>query len=306
MNVRAVLPVLTGLLLLGCNDGNDSESIDSISFSSMALSECVSQSASYNDYEKIGEVEVLSCRSTDSGLLDQNALEEMSQFYNLKTLHLGYMGSQVDFDGSLFPNLQTFRCDDCGIQTMDLSQNPELTSFEIWTNRYLNELDFSHNPNLTKLNLAGVSIIDLDLGSQEFLQEAYLVGRNPYRDLRFLDFSEATALEKLDMLFIGADYLDLSNNKALSWLDIRNSNLESIVIGSQVLQRYAVMDSYLYSVDVEAFPELRSLVLYGNQIGYINLDQNPNLELVNLEKNPLSTEMLSYLQSISWVDRIVY
>ena len=231
----------------------------------------------------------------------------MNHFENLSTLLLGFMKSPTHLDASNFPALKEFRCDDCSLESINLSQNSELNSFEIWGNRYLTELDLSNSPKLEKLNLSEVKLININLGNQQLLKEVYIVGHALYKHTQVnINLTGASVLESLEVFFLGIDHIDLSNNLELTSLRIIGSNIQSLDVGSTKLKSLAIESSNIASLDTSSFLDLRSLVLVDNQIVSLDLENNVLLELLNLKGNPLSDDMFDYLESITWIDRIEF
>ncbi len=310
MKITTTLLLL--ILLAACNDNaNDASLLKNQLFAYDSVTDCVTASAQANDYLYIEDVEVLFCDEGE-GVLDQGALDELKTFTNLTTLGLGKSTTVVEFDGKSFPYLTTFDCYECGLITADISENPELESFEIWGNKYLEELDFSHNPQLSTLNLSNVVIRNLVLGVHDNLTEAYLVGESftggsLYGALINIDLTKATALERLEMMRIGATHLDLSSNTNLTSLSVWGANnLETIDISSQKLQEVSISDSAIAAFDTAEFTELSFVAINGSQIAYMNFDYNLKLEMINLTNNPLSQEMMDYLDSLTRVEQVLY
>ncbi|ALO33746.1 hypothetical protein CMT41_02720 [Colwellia sp. MT41] len=306
--MKKYIYISLSLMLTACGVSNDDKSeLETLNLTSIALSTCLSTSAERFGYESISDVETLSCSDVSEEAFDQTALDEMNLFENLSNLSLYYMKSPIHFDGSNFPALKAFRCDNCSLESIDLSQNSELNSFEIWGNTYLTELDLSNSPKLEKLNLSKVTIMNLNLGNQQLLKEAYIVGDALYKNTQLnINLTGATALESLEMFFVGIEHLDLSNNLELTSLQINYSTIQSLDIGSTKIQHLGINYSDIVSLDTSTFIDLRSLVLVENKIVSLNLENNVLLELLNLKGNPLSDGMLDYLESITWIDRIEF
>lgn len=306
IKMKTAIILCLAILLAGCSlDSEDSDLLKNLNFSSESVAACVSKSADTRGYKSVLDVQVLSCSEHD-GVFDQSALNDLNIFTNLTTLRLGWGSSLVQFNGKAFPFLSEFRCDDCGIYNLDLSQNEELSSLEIWGNRYLENLDFSHNPKLSQLKLSDVFVLNLILGQQNDLTEIYLDGNALHDAFINLDLTEATALERVEMRNIGIDYLDLSQNINLSNLLVSGRYLENIDMNTNKLRELSITNSAISTFDISEFIELTTVVLYGNQIAYMNLDYNEKLELVNFGNNPLSTDMIEYLESLTWVDRVLF
>lgn len=293
------------ILLTGCaSDSEDSDLLKNLNFSSESVAACVNKSADTRGYKSILDVQVLSCSEHD-GVFDQASLNELNIFTNLTTLRLGWGSTLVEFDGQAFPFLREFRCDDCGIYNLDISQNQELQSFEIWGNQYLENLDLSNNSKLTQLNLSDVSVLNLTLGQHSNLTEIYLVGNYSHDAFINLDLTEATALERVEMRYIGTDYLNLSQNINLTELIVSGIYLENVDMNTSKLKELSITNSAISAFDISEFIELKAIIFYGNNIGYVNLDYNSKLELANFENNPLSIEMVDYLESLTWIDRVL-
>jgi hypothetical protein len=306
--MKKYIYISLSLILSACGGSNDDKSeLETLNLTSKALSTCLSTSAEMFGYESISDVETLSCSDVSEEEFDQAALDEMNLFKNLSNLQLGYMKSPIHIDGSNFPALKTFRCDNCSLESIDLSQNNELNSFEIWGNRYLTELDLSNSPKLAKLNLSEVKIMNLNLGIQLLLKEAYIVGDALYKNTQLnINLTGSTALESLEMFFVGIKHFDLSNNLELTNLQINHSNIQSLDIGSAKIQHLEINYSDIVNLDISTFLDLRTLVLVENKIVSLDLENNVLLELLNLKDNPLSDSMLDNLASITWIDRIEF
>lgn len=304
--MKKYICIFLSLLLTACDGSSDDKTeLETLNITSKALSTCLSASAERFGYKSISDVEILSCSDVSNEQLDQAALNEMNLFENLSDLQLGFMKSPTHLDASNFPVLKKFRCDNCSLESINLSQNSELSSFEIWKNRYLTELDLSNNPKLELLNLSDVKILDINLGTQLLLKKAYISGDALYKDTKLnINLTGAIALESLEMFFVGIEHIDLSNNLELTSLQINYSNIHSLNLGSTKIQHLVINYSDIVNLDTSTFLDLRSLVLVDNQIVSLDIKNNVLLELLNLKDNPLSDDMFDYLQAIMWIERI--
>lgn len=102
-----------------------------------------------------------------------------------------------------------------------------------------------------------------------------------FNNITSLDVSANVALEELDCAFLNSTIstVDLSNNTALYWVDLRSSGITSIDLTDLTDLQYALLtNNNLTSIDVTQNLNLRELGLDGNSFSTIDLSQNLNLE----------------------------
>lgn len=102
-----------------------------------------------------------------------------------------------------------------------------------------------------------------------------------FNNITSLDVSANVALEYLNCAFLNNSIstVDLSNNTALTWVDLRSTGITSIDLTDLSNLEFALLtNNNLTSIDVTQNPNLLELGLDGNSFSTVDLSQNPNLE----------------------------
>ena len=132
-------------------------------------------------------------------------IESSADFYNL-----------INSEKVVLVDFYADWCGPCKLQSLDLSQNTNLTYLYCGRNP-LTTLDLSKNAKLKVLNCSGFG--------------------NKYMELTELDLSQNTALESLDCSLNKLKELNVSGCTALVKLDCGDNNrIERIVLATMALQ----------------------------------------------------------------------
>lgn len=153
-------------------------------------------------------------------------------------------------------------------QSFNLSDYPQLASFDAYSTFDLRELDPTGCPELLKLSIDCTSVATLD------------VSKNP--KLLILDIAETAIVD-----------IDLSNNIYLTEFyctragaqmgEYKFDSLDVTMLPN--LQRLFCQDNNLTELDVSKNPLLTDLFCNGNRLTTIDLSNNPNLIQVNISNN---------------------
>ena len=176
-----------------------------------------------------------------------------------------------DLDVSQNTKLKTLSLALTGIKgTVDVSSLPDLEVLILSRNE-ITSLDVSHNPKLKNL---GVSMLEKD----------GLTGK-----LTELDLSNNPALTYIDIDGNKLSSLDLSNNKELTTIDVDNNELQALDVSMLPKLEYLYAKSNaLRKIDVTKNPALIRLYVSGNAgITSMDMSNNPNLKELGVQQTTL-------------------
>lgn len=176
-----------------------------------------------------------------------------------------------DLDVSQNTKLKTLSLALTGIKgTVDVSSLPDLEVLILSRNE-ITSLDVSHNPKLKNL---GVSMLEKD----------GLTGK-----LTELDLSNNPALTYIDIDGNKLSSLDLSNNKELTTIDVDNNELQALDVSMLPKLEYLYAESNaLRKIDVTKNPALIRLYVSGNAgITSMDMSNNPNLKELGVQQTTL-------------------
>ncbi|MCJ8314877.1 MAG: extracellular solute-binding protein, partial [Pseudomonadales bacterium] len=190
----------------------------------------------------------------------------------LRTLYI-YNNNLSNIDLSVVPNLTILNVKGNKLRSIDLSFTPDLYKLDVSINE-LNDIDLSTSPNLEHLNISENALSSINLSSLHNLNNL-IASENK---LSVIKLSDLPDLIELDVSINELSDVDLSNVVKLTALDVSNNKLNEI--------------------DLTTLVELTELDLSFNQFSDMNLSSQTKLSSLDLSGNHLSTEMMSYLESI--------
>ncbi len=200
--------------------------------------------------------------------------------------------SQTVIDGTIagetitiYGAINTLMAAECSLTQAELGTNPKLTKIDLYGNE-LTELDLSA---LTDLDILNVSL----------------------NKLKALDLSKNTKIRSAK-LYANSDIktIDLSNNKELVVLDLKNTGLTSVTLDLPKLEELVLHDNKLSNVDLSklqalrilrlgynlfetfgqglSLPQLKSLSVEHCKLTDVDLSGFPLLEWLFIQENPLN------------------
>ncbi len=223
---------------------------------------------------------------------------DLSNNINLKELYLyndiyddfGYENDIVTLDLSNNTQLEILECSNTNLQTIvlpntntlthvslfmqnlstiDLSQNPELEYLDLSLNYNLSTLDVTNNHNLIRLDVNKCNLTQLDVSQNPQLERLYL-------GYFWTDNSGQEPPYNNDI-----QNIDISNNPALKWLQLRNINLNALDVSSNI--------------------NLLTLFAGKNNIQMLDLSNNTQLTWLTVDENPLQELDLSNNTALEYV-----
>ncbi|MCH2035284.1 MAG: T9SS type A sorting domain-containing protein [Tenacibaculum sp.] len=195
-----------------------------------------------------------------------------------------------------FAALQTFRCFENSLTTINLTQNIALQSIELSKNNLAN-LDLSNNSSLITLYCSRNQIASLNISQNTLLEtlgcssnqlNSLDVTNNPVlkqlscysNPLGSLDVTQNLLLEDLDCVETQITVLDVSQNLELLELQVYENNLTSLDVSNnlKLIELYAESNS-ITSLDVSNNTALVDLSIAYNQLSYLNIKNGNNTNL---------------------------
>ncbi len=181
---------------------------------------------------------------------------------------------------------------DVGLSEIDFSHNPKLTSVNL-DNNFIKTLDFSHNPELEFLGASNNGLESVNISACTKLQKVYL----DHNSLTSLDLSNKP---NLDDVLIGKNEklrdLKIAGNVTVSRLDVANSGLTSLdVSGCRLLSvLYCYESKDLSELKLDGCGLLELLQCYDCSIESLNLASCANLSYLSCGKNKLAVLDVSH------------
>jgi len=191
-----------------------------------------------------------------------------------------------------FISLQTIFITRTLLDSLDLSNNPQLLEFNAFLNSQLTSLDISNYLQLQELNLwSNRQLTGLSVSNNP--QLLYFWTNND--QLTSLDIFHNPQLSRIDVHRGQLTSLDLSNNPLLSWIQvIYNNQLSSLDISNNPqLRELNVWSNRLTSLDVSSSPQLQSIDAGINQLTDLDISNNPHLLDISVVGNRLTSLDLS-------------
>lgn len=222
----------------------------------------------------------------------------LSNNSNLKELYLsndvyddfGYENSITTLDLSNNTQLEILECSNTNLQSVilpgtntlrhvslvlqdlsdiDISQNLALEYLDLSLNYNLSSLDVTNNHNLTRLDVNKCNLTQLD------------VTQNPQLERLYLGYLWTNNAGQEPSYNNNIQNINLSNNGALKWLQVRNINLTDL--------------------DVSNNSNLLSLIAGKNNIQTLDLSNNMQLSWLSIDENPVQTLDLSNNTALEYV-----
>lgn len=164
------------------------------------------------------------------------------------------------------------------LKSIDVTNQPKLTSLNVAMNEDIEKLDLSKNPELKKLQAYTTSIEELDLQNNDKLQ---------YLDVKNTFLSE----------------LNVDKCKELTTLIASNNELEELnVTNLPKLDILQASGNYIESIDLSNNTKMRELTIGHNMLTELDLSKNKMLEKLNVSGNQLDGLDLSNNKYIWYVD----
>ena len=266
----------------------------------------------------------------NTGTLKQTTIEKVTKFGD------GLKGKGIsDLTGlQYFTKLTQLYCqDNPGLTTIDLSHNTALQELNI-TGCKVTSLDFTHNPDMVKINCANMKTLNsIDVSQCSKLQKLYL-GNNLLQDLDVthnsqlielsifqnkqltaIDLSHNTSLQKLWAFGMPSlETLDLSHNTGLTYLSVYSNGHMPVQDISMLtnLQTLYCFGNNMDKLDISKNTELVHLSCYDNQLTQLNLTNNTKLQTLlcfnnqltdlDLSKNTALTDLVCYDNKLTELD----
>ncbi|MCG1036984.1 T9SS type A sorting domain-containing protein [Polaribacter sargassicola] len=214
--------------------------------------------------------------------IDNNQLTSLDirSLTNLETIYAGNNQlSEIDVTNNLL--LKKLWLNINNLSSLDISKNTFLEELELDWNYDLLEIDFSNNLNLNRIHLWKTAISKIDITQLIDLERLYVSETN----LTSIDITKNTKLYD----FRSTDNpqiptYDFSNNTALIRIDLTNSNVNDVDVSKNVnLTQLLLGQNNLTSIDISKNIELQELYLNENSI--VNIDITNNLSLTKLFLN---------------------
>jgi hypothetical protein len=170
-------------------------------------------------------------------------------------------------------------------ESLVVTNNPNL-KFLWCPSNILNSLDISNNPLLEDLNIGSDFITDIDLSDKYYLKNLHL----RTSQLTSLDLTNNILLERLTVNSTQLTSLDLSNNQQLYYLVIGgNEFLNELDVSTlSNLYDFYCTENSIESLDLSLNQNLSTLILYFNNLNYLNIKNGNNEEIyqINTIFNP--------------------
>lgn len=184
-------------------------------------------------------------------------------------------------------NLKSLSCSGVGLDSLDISNLPDLTYLDCSGNS-LSNLDFSNNLNIDTLNCNWNELESLDASA--LVNLTYLDCGSNYQ-LSSFNISANVALETLICSSMGGqlDTLDTSANINLKYLNCRSNGLDSLNVTNNSLLVELICDfNQLTHLDVTHNPLLVKIDCLQNNLSNIDLSNNPELDYLDCGQNVLT------------------
>ena len=195
---------------------------------------------------------------------------------NMRVERLNCYGNQLT-DLWLRPtgtSLKYLNCSVNKLNALDLSKSSELTELYC-NNSKLTALDLSANKKLQIISATSNNLTTLDVRN---LPELTYLDLQANFDLKSIDVSKNTKLEKLNLAQTGLTSLNVKNNRKLVELKVHCNQLTALDVSSNYL--------------------LKELACFENQLTALDLSNNISLEYLGVSENPIAELDLHPLSSL--------
>ena len=162
-----------------------------------------------------------------------------------------------------FTALTRLDCHNTGIQTLDVSNNPDLTKLYCYSTG-IQTLNVSNNKDLQTLDCHNTGIQTLDVSNNTDLQELYCSNT-------------------------GIQTLDVSNNTDLIYLYCYNTGIQTLDVSNNTdLQQLYCYNTVIQTLDVSNNTDLQELYCSNTRIGSLDVSKNTALNYLDCSNTPLA------------------
>lgn len=280
------------------------------------------QALTFSTATPIGEKIKLTV-SVHEGNLEMDGLEGV--WVNGQAIDYIVRKSHITLQGQI----TSFKCENARLQSIDLSQAPEIESLLVSWNELatldlapatklkelrcswnkLSTLNIEKNPQLEVLFCSKNQIPAIDAHNHPHLRELY----GSFNPLQSLHLDGCTALQVLSLEETGLTALELSEFKNLKYLEASGNKLTKIDLSKNpLLETLALKKNQLTQVNLDSQEKVVYLDLSENQLKEINLKPlkqlgvcylyNNQLPTIDFSGNPLITELSIGNNQLSQID----
>ena len=264
-------------------------------FPNLQLLGLANTSVSELDVSKNSQLYNLDCTNTKITSLDVSSNPKLSTLNCFNNEGL----TSLNLKGAV--KLENLNCMNTGLTSLDLSENTALKTL-VCHSLKINSLDISNNPDLTHLQCRYIpTLTEINIGANSKLNTIEVMGTG----ISSLDVSNAPELKILRCSDTKLESLDVSNNPLLQQLSSSNTELKSIdTSANSELTHLGLSSTHITSLDVSQNPKLIQLGCNNTLLSSLDVSgcsslaelycTSPNLAWVNFgEKSSLGTVSLS-------------
>ncbi|BCL68095.1 hypothetical protein TUMSATVNIG1_00320 [Vibrio nigripulchritudo] len=300
---------------------NASNLIENLNFQYSTNKSCMDDVARTNNWKFIDEVVDYGCSRSSyepefEKLTELTSLRINSRDVNLgshpKLISLSLTDANGTVTASNLPALQRVTLRNTR-GTIRITDNPQLTSIQVRGMIYgIDSLDLSNNPNLLTVDLLRIKQIksinisnngsievlklrmshdspSIDVTPLTHLKELYIRGTTTSS----LDLSKNLLLESASVFTQTINTIALPKTDTLTSLSV-HGQLQNIDLSEQTkLETLSLLGNGLTSLDVSNNPELTSLRVGQNQLTNLEVSSNAKLTFLSVATNPLTSLNLS-------------
>ena len=186
-----------------------------------------------------------------------------------------------------FSNITELTVGDNDFETLDLSNNLNLTRVTVSRVTNLTSFDLGNNEQIDFLIITFSQLTSLDLSSYTSLTYIAI----PYNyQLTSVDFTGLTNLDNLSMPFGNLTSIDVSTNTAITNLRVDGHDLSMFdVSNNTILTHLDVSHNNLTEIDISENDELISLRVDSNPITALDVTDKPDLIELNVADTEIAT-----------------
>ena len=266
-------------------------------FPNLQLLGLANTSVSELDVSKNSQLYNLDCTNTKITSLDVSSNPKLSTLNCFNNEGL----TSLNLKGAV--KLENLNCMNTGLTSLDISENTALKTL-VCHSLKINSLDISNNPDLTHLQCRYIpTLTEINIGANSKLNTIEVMGTG----ISSLDVSNAPELKILRCSDTKLESLDVSNNPLLQQLSSSNTELKSIdtsanselthlglssthitsldVSQNPKLIQLGCNNTLLSSLDVSGCSSLAELYCTSPSLAWVNLGENSALRTVDLSSN---------------------
>ncbi|WP_405605427.1 T9SS type A sorting domain-containing protein [Polaribacter sp. Asnod1-A03] len=223
--------------------------------------------------------------------IDTNQLTalDITSLVNLESLYAGINQiTEIDVTNNL--SLKKLWLNINNLSALDISKNTELEELELDWNYDLLSIDFSNNLKLYRIHLWKTAISTIDVTQLLDLQRLYVSETN----LKTIDISNNVKLYDFRSTDNpGIPTYDFSNNTALNRIDLSNSGVSDFDVSNNInLTQLLLGQNNLTTVDISKNILLQEVYLNNNKLENIDISKNTNVTKLFLNDNVLERAYL--------------